>query len=86
MSSARSPFYPPRSLTNQNPFHLFLVLNYLNVTLFGSQWWQPQCCGAETICFGSSSGSDFKKIYAPAPAPAPAPTEAFWVPVFTAFK
>jgi hypothetical protein len=25
-----------------------------------------QCCGAETICFGSSSGSDFQKVSAPA--------------------
>jgi hypothetical protein len=39
-----------------------------------------QCFGAETICF--DSGSDFQKVSAPAPAP----TEAFWVPVFTAFK
>jgi hypothetical protein len=24
-----------------------------------------QCCGAETICFGSSSGSNFQKVTAP---------------------
>ncbi len=41
---------------------------------------EGQCCGAETICFGSSSGFDFQKVSTPAP------TEAFWVPVFTAFK
>jgi hypothetical protein len=23
------------------------------------QKWENQCCGAETMCFGSSSGSDF---------------------------
>jgi hypothetical protein len=43
-----------------------------------------QCCGAETICFGSSSGFDFQKVSAPALAPAP--TKALWVSVFTAFK
>ncbi len=51
-----------------------------------------QGCGAETIWFGSSSGSgsDFQQVSAPAlaptPEPAPAPTWALWVPVFTAFK
>ncbi len=51
-----------------------------------------QCCWAETICFGSSSGfgSDFQKVSTPAPAlapePAPAPTEALWVPVLKVFK
>jgi hypothetical protein len=27
-----------------------------------------QCCGAETICLGSSSGSDFQKVSALEPA------------------
>ncbi len=32
-----------------------------------------QCCGAETFCFHSGSGSDtdFQEVLAPAPAPAP---------------
>jgi hypothetical protein len=29
---------------------------------------QLQCCGAETICLGSSSGSDFQKVSTPVPA------------------
>jgi hypothetical protein len=43
-----------------------------------------QCCGAETICFGSisGSGSNFQKVSAPALVP----TSALKVPVFTAFK
>jgi hypothetical protein len=36
-----------------------------------------QCCGAETICFGS--GSDFKKV------PEPAPATALELPVITDF-
>ncbi len=46
----------------------------------GQSW--AQCCGAKTICFVSSSGSDFQKVSAPAPAP----TQTLWVPVFTAFQ
>ncbi len=30
-----------------------------------------QCCGAEIICFGSSSGFDIEKVLALAPEPAP---------------
>ncbi len=37
---------------------------------------------SQNFCFGSSFGSDFQKVSAPAQAP----TKALWVPVFTAFK
>jgi hypothetical protein len=45
--------------------------------------WQSQCCGAETFCFRSGSGSDFQKVSAQAPAPAP--TLALYLPFITDF-
>ncbi len=52
--------------------------------------WGPsfhQCCGAETICFRSGSGSDFQKVSAPASAPEPEPAlaTALELPVITDF-
>jgi hypothetical protein len=46
-----------------------------------------QCCGAETFCFRSGSGSNFQKVsaLAPAPEPAPAPTLALHLPFITDF-
>jgi hypothetical protein len=44
-----------------------------------------QCCGVETICFGSRSGSDYQKISALAPELAPAPSIALELPVSIAF-
>ncbi len=44
-----------------------------------------QCCGAETICFRSGSGSNFQKVSAPAPAAALATALELPVLVITDF-
>ncbi len=61
--------------------HLNLVRQLQNCWTL---WSYLQCCRAETICFGSSSGSEFQNVSALAPEPSP--TLALYVSVCTALK
>jgi hypothetical protein len=64
------PRYPPMSRAPPPPPHSAKDI-------------PAQCCGAETFCFRSGSGSDFQKVSAPKPAPVP--TLAFYLPFITDF-
>jgi hypothetical protein len=60
--------YSGRRIKNKLCGELIWLCNHLKKNI--------QCCGAETFCFRSGSGSDFQKV------PAPAPTLALYLPFF----